>query len=479
MWRSKYGEWRASARYARARGSAGSPRTRPRRRRPGRCSDPDDCDRRVLRRAAPTPPPLRRRRRGRASPAGPRGACRLRRMVAPDRRLTEDGPHPSWAASVLVVSPATAAKRAAMTSRGGGCASAWRTRSRRTRRRWRAGRAGRRGRRAPRRRRGRAACRRRRTCRSGRPRCRRRRPAWAAARPRGRASRRGRRSPIGGAPPPKAWNDAGERGDVERVVGDGAVDQQGSRWRSSSTRRAHAAVHEAPQPPQRADEPAAAARSAGGPGVDDGQHDHDRGAEAREQRRQRATSSGRRRGRRQHAGERRSRRSHRARDQEQRGVAAGRELGGHAEPGQHERAERGPPAPPAGTSTFAPCSASPSTSARRQGITRSNTDHSARTNPSIDIRAAQRGGHEPPRVRGREAVADLADAGQREDQHDRGHQQQDEEAPALDDRAEVDGPSCGCARPPSMPERLAGSAHMRAGTVMPSSPEPGLEGRRR
>ena len=44
----------------------------------------------------------------------------------------------------------------------------------------------------------------------------------------------------------------------------------------------------------------------------------------------------------------------------------------------------GPPAPPAGTSTFAPCSASPSTSARRHGITRSKTDHSARTNPSID-----------------------------------------------------------------------------------------------
>ena len=44
----------------------------------------------------------------------------------------------------------------------------------------------------------------------------------------------------------------------------------------------------------------------------------------------------------------------------------------------------GPPAPPAGRSTFAPCSASPRTSARVQGITRSNTDHSARTNPRIE-----------------------------------------------------------------------------------------------
>ena len=44
----------------------------------------------------------------------------------------------------------------------------------------------------------------------------------------------------------------------------------------------------------------------------------------------------------------------------------------------------GPPAPPAGSSTFAPCSANPSTSARRHGITRSNADHRARTKPSIE-----------------------------------------------------------------------------------------------
>src|SRR4051794_2860508 len=47
----------------------------------------------------------------------------------------------------------------------------------------------------------------------------------------------------------------------------------------------------------------------------------------------------------------------------------------------------GPPAPPAGSSTLAPCSARPSTSARRHGTTRSNAAHSARTNPSIDIPA--------------------------------------------------------------------------------------------
>ena len=47
----------------------------------------------------------------------------------------------------------------------------------------------------------------------------------------------------------------------------------------------------------------------------------------------------------------------------------------------------GPPAPPAGISTFAPCSANPSTTARRHGITRSNTDHSARTNPNIESSA--------------------------------------------------------------------------------------------
>src|SRR3954451_13929992 len=45
----------------------------------------------------------------------------------------------------------------------------------------------------------------------------------------------------------------------------------------------------------------------------------------------------------------------------------------------------GPPAPPAGNRTFAPCSAKPSTTARRHGITRSKADHSARTNPNIDI----------------------------------------------------------------------------------------------
>ena len=44
----------------------------------------------------------------------------------------------------------------------------------------------------------------------------------------------------------------------------------------------------------------------------------------------------------------------------------------------------GPPAPPAGSSTFAPCSAKPRTSARCQRIRRSNADHSARTKPSIE-----------------------------------------------------------------------------------------------
>src|SRR4051794_18423469 len=45
----------------------------------------------------------------------------------------------------------------------------------------------------------------------------------------------------------------------------------------------------------------------------------------------------------------------------------------------------GPPAPPAGSSTLAPCSARPSTSARRHGTTRSNAAHRARTKPSIDM----------------------------------------------------------------------------------------------
>ena len=252
--------------------------------------------------------------------------------------------------------------------------------------------------------------------------------------------------PIGGRAAAEGLEDAGERGDVEREVGRPQPKiSSGSPWRSSSTLVRGAAVDE---PVQRArtalrTRPAARlVRRARSCANTQRQRDHDRRADRGQQREQQEAAvvgqhvpiDGQR------PGEDDRDEAHRAGEQEQRGVAPGGEVGGDAERASaRTRRTRARPRRPRAAGRSRP--ARPARArARAATASRGRRPTTARARSRASTAGEQsRGGDDPPRVGGREAVADLADPRQREDQRDGERQHDDEERRALGGAAEVDG----------------------------------------
>ena len=238
--------------------------------------------------------------------------------------------------------------------------------------------------------------------------------------------------PIGGAPPPKAWKTQASDGDVEREVGDrsrrsaagrggGAARRWSWRRRGRTCARGTGCLRN--RPPLRLVRRLA---------------HRERAAPARSRSPRRAAGSSVAQQAdvvRQHAQRReRCRRGRSPRSVTAlviRNSAAWRRAASSAGTPSlvsTNAPNAGPPAPPAGTQHVRALLGQPQherAAPRHHAV----EDRPQRAHePEHRQHAADRGGDEPPRVRGREAVADLPDARQREDQHDRGHQHDHEEA---------------------------------------------------